>query len=77
MNLRLAFFLAGCLASAPLCALEKEGPVITLTDEEDALCEDGGGCIVAPKDELYKAFEVVRTKAYEEGMNACHGRDRL
>jgi hypothetical protein len=71
--MKLAAFLAGCLISAPLCALEKKGPVITLTEQENALCDADGPCVVAPIGVLERLY----AKAYAEGATSCHGRDRL
>lgn len=70
--MKLVAFLAGCLISAPLCAVEKEGLVITITAEEDAACDEGGGCYLAPKSAILEALH----DAYQEGLNACHGRNR-
>lgn len=71
--MKLAAFLAGCLISAPLCAVEKVGLNITITEEEDNQCDEGGGCYLVPRAAILEALR----DAYKEGMNACHGRDRL
>lgn len=77
MNRPALVFLAGCLAVAPLCALEKDGLTITLTDEEDAICEASGGCIVAPLAFVERYVAQKQQEAYEAGKNACNGRNRL
>lgn len=55
--------IAGVFAVAPVTALQREGNTLTLTDEETAACEAGGGCIVAPKDAIHKAMEVIAERA--------------
>lgn len=75
--MKLIAFLAGCLISAPLCAVEQEGLTLRLTQEEDDACTEGGGCYLVPKAELHKALEGYAKRAYEAGAKSCQGRDRL
>ena len=70
-------FLAGCLASAPLCALEQDGLVITLTPEEGAACEEGGGCLVIPQAVVEGFLMRKMQEAYAEGTKECNGRNQL
>ena len=65
--MKLVALLAGCLISAPLCALEQVGNVVTLSDDEMSQCDSGGGCTVAPK-ELIR--EMIRG-AYITGLHEC------
>lgn len=59
--------LAGCLACAPLCAIEQAGNTFTLSDAEMALCSTGEGCTVVPK----AALRDVLQGAYLTGLRAC------
>ena len=70
-----AVFLAGCLVSAPLCALEQVGNVFTLTDQENAACAEG--CVLVPRAILVGVLRQKMRESYEEGVKACHGRDQL
>lgn len=57
--------LASALAIAPVNAIQREGNVITLTDEEAAACEAGGGCVVAPKAEIQRVLLEVHTRTLQ------------
>ena len=59
--------LAGCLISAPLCALEQVGNVVILTDDEMRTCQDGEGCAVVPRALLR---DVIKG-AYLTGLHEC------
>ena len=61
--------LAGALASAPLCALEIRGNIITLTAEELDGCESNGGCLVIPRAVLIRYIEQMTGQAYEAGKS--------
>jgi hypothetical protein len=69
--MKLIAFLAGCLIAAPLCALEKVGPVITLDAEEEATCEMNGGCLVVPRAKLEEAVQAYAARAYAAGRASC------
>ena len=73
--MKLVAFLAGCLVSAPLCALEQVGNVFTLTDAENAACADG--CSLIPNEILKSVLRQKMRESYEDGMTACQGRNRL
>lgn len=63
--------LSGMLIAAPLCAVEKEGLIITLTAEEDEECSTGGGCLVIPRTVLNEAIEAYAKRAYLAGLAKC------
>ena len=69
-----ACFFALCLATAPLHAYDKSGRVIMLSEEENAACGLGDGCVLAPKtlvrEELDKMFE----RGHEAGRISCGNR---
>lgn len=57
---------AACLAALSLGsadAVTKEGNIITLTDEENQGCVDGGGCLIIPRADLEKLFERMKLEA--------------
>lgn len=56
-------FLAMCLITAPVVAVEFEGNSIKMSDEEIQACRDGGGCFVVPKDKLIEAMQKVQEQA--------------
>ena len=64
-------FLCSLLVSAPLCAVEKDGLILTLTQEEDTACDEGGGCLVVPRDVLEKAADAYAQRAYNLGLGRC------
>lgn len=72
--MKAAFFLALCLAAAPSGAYDKSGRVVMLSEEEDARCAIGDGCVLVPKsivrDELDKIFE----RGHEAGRISCGNR---
>ena len=64
----LAVLLAGAMASAPLCAVEiKDNHIVTLTDDDVAVCENGGGCGVVSHDALAEALQ----ERYNAGLHDC------
>lgn len=50
-------FLCGVLACGPISAIEIDGKVITLDDEEYAVCQEEGGCFVITKQGLQEQIE--------------------
>ena len=65
-------FLAGCLISAPLCALEQKGRVITLTKAEYAECKTDGCALINLdlfKKELARARAAGRAEAKAEAKD--------
>lgn len=58
-------FLAGALASAPLCAVEVQGNHIILDESEMLMCALDGGCSVVTNNALRDAIanEVARALA--------------
>jgi hypothetical protein len=75
--MRLITFLAGCLIAAPLCAVEKDGRLITLTEEENKACEEDGPCLVIPLGVVTKIVADKMVEAYEEGRATCPSRSRI
>ena len=69
--MKLLAFLCGCLVAAPLCALEKVGATFVLTPEEDATCEENGGCLVVPRAVLEEAVQEHAQRAYLAGLAKC------
>ena len=69
--MKLVAFFCGMLISAPLCAVEKEGLTITITQEEDAACTEGGGCLLVPRQVLETAIEAYAQRAYSAGQAKC------
>lgn len=54
------------LVVAPVLAMQREGNVITLTDDEMKACAEGEGCVMGPK----KAVRELMEQAYERGRVA-------
>jgi hypothetical protein len=77
-----ALFLIACIATAPVTALERQGNVLTMSDEEAALCVVGEGCILVPKETLLRLLKSQREQgeadAKDEAEKACKSawRDR-
>jgi hypothetical protein len=60
--------LAGCLISAPLCAYERNGNVVTLTPGEAEICDqDDHGCSLAPNSMFINDLK----QAYQLGLHEC------
>jgi hypothetical protein len=72
--MRLIAFLAGRLIASPLCAVEKDGLVLTLTEEENRNCEDDGPCLVIPMGVLERAVGEMRMEAFTAGRATCANR---
>lgn len=79
MERLLAFILVALLSltlPAPSIAISKEGNVITLTPEEDALCVAAGGCTVIPnqrfREELAKALQEAYSRGFQAGRADAH-----
>ena len=51
------------LAIAPVTAIQVEGNVFTLTDEEMSECVSGGGCVFATKQQIFNAMKSVHDRA--------------
>lgn len=60
-----ALLLALVLASAHAAAVEWKGNVATLTEQEFAACQAGGGCIVATRAAVIEVRQIIQQLAVE------------
>jgi hypothetical protein len=71
---KLAIFLAGCLAAAPLCAIDVQGNAILLDADEMAKCAEEGGCHVVTKLQLLQVMTEIRDNSIKLGQQSCANR---
>jgi hypothetical protein len=68
--MKMATFLAGCLIASPLTAFEQTGRIITMSEEEEQVCEQLGPCLVLPMQLVARHHYVKVREAYDAGVNA-------
>ena len=72
--MKLALILAVSLIPGPMLALEQTAHGFILTQEEQARCAAGGGCLVVPQEEMKATLSAWLKRAFDAGRaEACRG----
>ena len=64
-----AVLIAIAVVVTPILAM-----AVTLTDNEQAQCEQHGGCLIVPMDELKTKMQEVFARGHEAGRISCGNR---
>ena len=59
------------LTSAPLCAYERDGLTVKMSQEESDTCDAKGGCFLVPKQVLEEVVRSFQERAYTKGLHDC------